>query len=284
LKLLSGELSTVPGFQHVFSRSFRAIIRADLLRYTLLWRYGGFYADVDVTPVCAVDACRAILPLFNGDEAANTSLVIGIELDEPYASARRRQFWRWDNTYGFLQYTMYAPKPFSPILRRAIVYSIANSIGLKRENRPWYDFSDKFDRAAILEVTGPGMFTQAVMDVLSETLSSVHWLKTVERQKDLCPVDGNMTVDSTNRVTWAPFYRLKETLWIKDEHSEAAEQDSGGLAVLPVNVWGNGQRHSGAENFGSSQACVNHHFAGTWKKSWLHRTLLQVFDLKSWHS
>jgi len=40
------------------------------------------------------------------------------------------------------------------------------------------------------------------------------------------------------------------------------------LAVLPINVWGNGQRHSGAENYNSVHACINHRFGRSWKKGW----------------
>lgn len=283
LALMSSELSTVPGFQQAFSSSFRPILRADLLRYALLWHYGGFYADIDVHPVRSVESCGAMLPLFTSDKNLNISLVIGVEVDEPYASARRRKFWRWDGTYSFIQYTMYAPRPFSPVLRRAVVRSIAHLRKLERKKIPWYAFADKFDGPAILETTGPRMFTQAVLDVLSETLPSNHSLKVVERQKDACPRDAGPTrgsLEQRERVTWAPFYRLQQACWIDDEESLVGSnaQRNGGVGILPINVWGNGQRHSGSENFFSAQACVNHHFSGTWKKSWLHRTLLQFLD------
>lgn len=281
--LVSEELATVPGFQHLFSAPYRPILRADLLRYTLLWHYGGFYADIDVHPVRSVDSCKAMLPLFASDSNLHISLVVGIEVDEPYASARRRKYWRWDGTHGFIQYTMYAPRPFSPILRHAIIRSIAHAAKHEQEETPWYRPADKFSGAAVLQITGPGMFTQTVLDVLSETLPSNHSLKTVARQKDACPGDGPVRseAEQRERVTWAPFHRLSEPYWINDADSimgtstSNSTQGSGGLGVLPVNVWGNGQKHSGAENFRSSQACVNHHFAGTWKKSWLHRTLLK---------
>jgi hypothetical protein len=281
--LVSNELATVPGFQHLFSSSYRPILRADLLRYTLLWHYGGFYADIDVHPVRSIESCVPMLPLFAGDKNLHISLVIGVEVDEPYASARRRKYWRWDGTHGFIQYTMYAPRPFSPILRRAIVRSIAHSAKHEKEKTPWYRPADKFNGAAVLQITGPGMFTEAVLDVLSDTLPSNHSLKVVQRQKDACPGDSSAgsNLEQRERVTWAPFYRLEEPCWIDDDDSTTGNetQSSGGLGVMPINVWGNGQRHSGSENFHSSQACVNHHFSGTWKKSWLHRTLLKLFHI-----
>lgn len=278
--LVSYELGTVPYFKHLFYSSSRPIIRADLLRYTLLWHYGGLYADIDVHPVRSVEACGPMSPLFAKDENMDISLVIGIEVDEPYASARRRKFWGWDGTHGFIQYAMYAPRPFSPILRRAIVRSIAHSVKHETENIPWYRPADKFDNTAVLETTGPGMFTEAVLDVLSESLPSNHSLKLSQRQKDACPGDGSARSNGERgRVTWAPFYRLTEPCWIFDEDlmNGNVTQSSGGLGVMPINVWGNGQRHSGSENFRSHQACLNHHFSGTWKQSWLHRTLLKWF-------
>lgn len=279
---MADKLSTVPGFEHFFSSSYRPILRADLLRYTLLWYSGGFYADVDVHPVRSISACQSMLPLFTVEKHLNVSLVIGIEVDEPYASARRRKFWRWDGTHGFIQYAMYAPRPFSPVLRRAIVRSIAHSTRHEKEKSRWYRPGDQFDRSAVLQTTGPGMFTEAVLDVLSETLPSDHALKVAERNKDACPRDDftDSSVEHLgNRVTWAPFYRLKEPLWIDNEESLDGNdtEKSGGLGVMPINVWGNGQRHSGSENFDSDQACLNHHFSGTWKKSWLHRILLDLF-------
>jgi hypothetical protein len=74
-----------------------------------------------------------------------------------------------------------------------------------------------------------------------------------------------------HRVTWAPFYALKEAMWIDAADSKAGESGGmthGGLVVLPINVWGNGQRHSGAEGFESVHACINHRFGRTWKKGW----------------
>lgn len=281
--LLSDELTTVPGFQHLFFTSHRPILRADLLRYTLLWHYGGFYADIDVHPVRSVESCKPMMPLFTREKNMNVSLVVGVEVDEPYVSARRRKFWGWDGTHGFIQYTMYAPRPFSPILRRAIVRSIAHSAKHEKEKTPWYRPADKFDGPTVLQLTGPGMFTEAVLDVLSETLSTNHSLKVAQRQKEACPTDGagRSEVEQRERVTWAPFYRLKEACWIDDEERMVGirRESNGGLGVMPINVWGNGQRHSGSENFDSSQACINHHFSGTWKKSWLHRTLLKLFHI-----
>jgi len=75
----------------------------------------------------------------------------------------------------------------------------------------------------------------------------------------------------TYRVTWAPFYALERAVWIDGTELEglgAERGTGGGLVVLPINIWGNGQRHSGAEDFESAHACINHQFGRTWKKGW----------------
>lgn len=57
----------------------------------------------------------------------------------------------------------------------------------------------------ILEVTGPGMFTDAVLDVLSESLPLDHELitRSVKADKNIGELEG---MPRGNRVTWAPFY------------------------------------------------------------------------------
>src|SRR5699024_475217 len=122
-----------------------------------------------------------------------------------------------------------------------------------------------YNQNTILEISGPGMFTDAILDTLSETLPETHPLVAASVEKDkeageLSSPGGG----SLKRVTWAPFHELDEAVWI----DAADADDMGGLGVVPVQVWGNGQRHSHAGNFKSKEACVNHRFGGTWKKSW----------------
>lgn len=295
------------------------VLRADLLRYLLLWYHGGFYSDMDVFPVLPIRACSALSPIVRPehDTQHNISLVIGIEIDEPYASPRLMHDWHWSRSYGFIQFSMYAPRRFSPILRRAIARVVAHT---KRHHQPQQQHQRQrqhqhqhqhphqtaslfsfnrgvhYDEKTILEVTGPGVFTDAVLDVLSDTLPPTHRL--VNESVNAEALTGAQNLDSgaasgsarstdgkegqadrQARVTWAPFHRLQAPLWvdaseIRQYDAGTADGDSrglfemGGLGVLPINVWGNGQRHSGAESFRSVHACVNHRFGRTWKKGW----------------
>lgn len=250
-------------------------MRADLLRYLILWYYGGYYADTDVFPARTILSCPSLESLFQPVSSSyadgaplqrNISLVLGVEIDEPYASPTLMRNWHWSRSYGLIQYNMYAPHRFSPLLRRAIVRVLAHT---KRHNSQRKAFlRPRYDERTTLEVTGPGVFTDAILDVLSETLPPTHPL--VETSVSADSSVGELrshTNKVQRRVTWAAFHRLKQPIWI-DASEAISGREMGGLSVLPVSVWGNGQRHSEAEWFDSPHACINHQFGRSWKKGW----------------
>ncbi|OOF99900.1 glycosyltransferase family 32 protein, partial [Aspergillus carbonarius ITEM 5010] len=256
------ELSTVPEIATIYKSYPYDVLRADLLRYLLLWYYGGFYADMDVFPARPIRQCSALQRLFppQTDHPANVSLVVGIELDEPYASPSRMHEWHWTRTYGLIQYTMYAPRRFSPLLRQIIVRALAQTRQYQSQHNSLFGYREK----DILRLTGPDVFTDTILDMLSSSLPPTHAL--VQRSVDADESIGDLDT-AQKRVTWAPFHGLHETVCI--EANEAIpEAPMGGICVLPVSVWGNGQRHSQAEGFNSPQACINHLFRGSWKKGW----------------
>ena len=276
LDLIILKLSTIPLLHSLWSSYPMPILRADLLRYLLLWYYGGYYSDIDAFPVQSIESCAPLSPLFDESQRHNISLVVGVEIDEPYASSRTKKLWHWSRTYGFIQYSMYAPRRFSPLLRRVIVRALAHSTRHREDTGSWLH-GPRYSEEDILEVTGPGMFTDALLDVLSETLPPDHDLINASTAAD--EGTGQLEYSSTSstrshghqRVTWAPFHALKDAVWIDGIQSEGAgrgREGNGGLVVLPINVWGNGQRHSGAEGFQSVHACLNHRFGRTWKKGW----------------
>lgn len=214
---------------------------------------------MDVYPARSIQECPALEPLYNWSPDPTVSLVLGVEIDEPYASTALMHDWHWIRIYGFSQYTMYAPRRFSPLLRRVIVRVLAQTRQHYQQSNHGYFAWKGYDEATILEVTGPGVLTDAVLDGLSETLPKSHPLisASVEKDKEV----GELGTD--RRVTWTPFHRLKEPMFI----NESDASDMGGLGVLPVQVWGNGQRHSRAGFYDDDDACVNHHFKGVWKPS-----------------
>lgn len=268
LDFIDNTLSAVPEIALVYKSYPYYVLRTDLLRYLLLWYYGGFYADIDVFPARPIKGCPDMKPLFVADhKLADISLVVGIELDEPYVSPRGMREWHWTRRYGFMQYTMYAPRRFSPVLREIIARAMAHT---KQHNERFTSVLSGYSQSTILGITGPDVVTDAVLDVLSITLPTTHRLMNISMDKDAgidnLPV-SSVTGETLRRVTWAPFHRLDKTLCVED--SEASLEGSmGGICVLPVNAWGNGQRHSGSEGFDSPRACVNHRFRGSWKKGW----------------
>lgn len=261
---LGDEFSQVPDLIRLYESYPYNVLRADLLRYLILWYHGGYYADMDILPARPVKSCPSLSPLFATPPTKVPSLVLGIEIDEPYASPQLMHDWHWSRSYGFIQYNMYAPRRFSPLLRRAIVRVLSHT--RQHQQHSNYFSRPKYDESTTLEITGPGVFTDAVLDVLSETLPGTHPLITRSIEKDEKADELRKLGGTSKRVTWAPFHRLQSPLWV--DASEATGGDMGGLGVMPINVWGNGQRHSEAGFFNHPLACINHRFGRTWKKGW----------------
>ncbi|KAL4914306.1 hypothetical protein BDW62DRAFT_145087 [Aspergillus aurantiobrunneus] len=269
---LSTILSTIPDLRNLYNSYPYAVIRSDLLRYLLLWYFGGYYADMDIFPAKSIKSCPSLQPVFTdlNTGIGNISFAVGIEIDEPKASPQLMRDWHWIRTYGLIQYTMYAPQRFSPLLRAVIVRVLSHTRQHNKRSFPL--IGPQYDEKTILEVTGPGVFTDAILDMLSDTLPITHPLIATSLQADE-PIGDLIDQPSerlSRRVTWAPFHKISEPVCV-DAREAAVGKAMGGLCVLPVNAWGNGQRHSGAEGFRSEHACINHRFGGTWKKDWWHR-------------
>ncbi|KAJ5682973.1 hypothetical protein N7462_006138 [Penicillium macrosclerotiorum] len=262
-------LASIPGLSTLYHSYPHNVLRADLLRYLILWYFGGYYADTDIFPATSINECPSLQESVFNTKNPEISLVVGIEIDEPFASPQKMRDWHWVRSYSFIQYTMFAPRRFSPLLREVIVRVLSHTKRHIDESNIF--LGARYNELTTLEITGPGVFTDAILDILSETLPTEHPLvvQSLAADRDL----GDLVSPSgrpLSRVTWAPFYRLKKPLCVEASEAEPGKQ-LGGLCVLPVNAWGNGQRHSGSEGFGSDHACVNHRFGGTWKpwkQSW----------------
>ncbi|KAK9848683.1 hypothetical protein MYU51_015409 [Penicillium brevicompactum] len=264
------ELSAIPDIAAVFKSYPHNVLRADLLRYLLLWYYGGFYADIDVFPARSIKTCPALQPFLPRAEdiTPNVSLVVGVEVDEPYALPQFMRDWHWTRSYGLIQYTMYAPRRFSPLLREVIVRVLSHT---KQHNERYGGIfhSARYDEKAILGVTGPDVFTDAILETLSSSLPSNHPFiqQSVAADSGINDLVSSITGDVEERVSWAPFHRLQDPVCVRDSEGLYGASN-GGLCVLPISVWGNGQRHSKAGGFNDFDACINHRFGRTWKKGW----------------
>jgi mannosyltransferase OCH1-like enzyme len=195
-----------------------------------------------------INAC--ISPDFWADPSIQ--LVVGIEIDEPLATKAVQRKWHWSRNHGFTQWTVIA-KPFAEPLKLAIVRSISHAYALARsrgvshpENlrsgRGLFDFFyGSYTVKDILEVTGPGMWTDAVLDFMNSDVQ-------------------NPIVDRVNHghgwramVSWVTFTGLQSPRLV------------GEVLVLPINYFGSGQRHSGSGDFQLPEACVNHLARRSWR-------------------
>jgi mannosyltransferase OCH1-like enzyme len=192
----------------------------------------GIYADADVQ--CAKPITDCTSPHF----WTESSVIVGIEIDEPTATAAVQKQWKWSRNHGFTQWTVIA-KPFTEPLKLAIVRAVSHAHALARlrgvsgpeklrSGKGLFDyFFASYTVKDILEVTGPGMWTDAVLDV--------------------------MNANAQQSLSWTSFTALQSPTLL------------GEIVVLPINYFGSGQRHSGAGNFLVPEACVNHLAKHTWK-------------------
>ncbi|OWP04802.1 hypothetical protein B2J93_4084 [Marssonina coronariae] len=223
-------------------------IQNDLTRYMLLWYHGGFYADVETWNRISLLDCKPIYDYTAREQGHNVSLMIGVETDEPYISAKQLREWRWARGFGFGQASMWAPMRFDPILRKAIVRTISNS---RTQGRSAHEGWIQSLKNHVLggrseEVSGRGMFTDLVLEVLSESLKEDHRMR--DRDAGL-----------EHRVTWKKFRAMRETAWMDvSQVKEGSEDNMRGLAVLPVNIWYSGQNHSRSGSFEHPSACINY--------------------------
>lgn len=176
----------------------------------------------------------------------SSSVIVGIEIDEPSATKAVQKQWKWSRNHGFTQWTMIA-KPFAESLKLAIVRAVSHSYTLARlrgvsgpeKLRSGKGLLDWFVGAYtvqdILEITGPGMWTDAVFDSINTNAQN-----SVEgRRREI--------------VSWSTFTGLK------------IPKQVGPVLVLPINYFGSGQRHSGSGFFQVPEACACHLAKRTWK-------------------
>lgn len=121
--------------------SLEPIQRADLFRYAVILRHGGYYADVDV---------NCLKPIKDWGIAPSTKLVLGYETGWHLSNAelnssgfpRSEQFEQW----------LFAAAPGHPVLSNMLDLSLKRYQGEIRET---------------MELTGPALFSDAVHEYLS---------------------------------------------------------------------------------------------------------------------
>jgi mannosyltransferase OCH1-like enzyme len=130
-----------------------AIVKADLLRYLIMYAEGGLYADIDVEDLKPLSK---FIP--DRYDEKDIDMVIGVEIDEPD--------WQHHRILGpksrsFCQWTFMC-KPQLPVMMRLIeqIMTWLNGVA-KEQNVPLADVKLDFDQ--IISGTGPSAFTEAIL-------------------------------------------------------------------------------------------------------------------------
>ncbi|KAM7210745.1 hypothetical protein V8F06_013874 [Rhypophila decipiens] len=153
-----------------FYRSVKAaIVKADLLRYLVMYAEGGLYADIDVEDMKPLSK---FIP--ERYDHKDIDLVIGVEIDEP----------DWKNhpilgpkSRSFCQWT-FMSKPQQPVMMRLIeqIMTWLNGVA-KEQDVPLAEVKLDFDQ--IISGTGPSAFTNAIIadmnDRIDDPNQKVDW-------------------------------------------------------------------------------------------------------------
>ncbi|KAI1860504.1 hypothetical protein JX265_009903 [Neoarthrinium moseri] len=202
------------------------IIKADLLRYLVMYAEGGVYADIDVE---ALKPVHRFIPERYGEEEMD--LVIGVEIDQPSFKSHPVL---GKKSESFCQWTFMA-KPRQPVMLR-LVENIMNWLNdvANEQNVPIGDITLNFDE--VISGTGPSAFTIAVLQ--------------------------EMTAQSGRKITWADFHDIDESKIVSrilvlnveafaagQGHSDSGNHNSRGALV---------KHHYHASNWPSRHARFSH--------------------------
>jgi mannosyltransferase OCH1-like enzyme len=133
------------------------IIKADLLRYLVMYVEGGVYTDIDVEALKPVD--RFIPDRYN---ERDVDMVIGVEIDQPHFNNHTIL---GKKSQSFCQWTFMC-KPKLPVMLRLIdnIMKWLNDVA-ERQRVPVSEIVLDFDE--VISGTGPSAFTAAVLAEMS---------------------------------------------------------------------------------------------------------------------
>lgn len=143
------------------------IVKADLLRYLIMYAEGGIYADIDV------EALRPV-PRFIPERYDETEIdmVIGVEIDQPEFQEHRIL---GKKSQSFCQWTFMA-KPRQPVMLKLVenIQDWLNGIA-KKQNVPIGEVVLDFDE--VISGTGPSAFTAAILEEMNNRKggSKISW-------------------------------------------------------------------------------------------------------------
>lgn len=142
------------------SQEMQPVQRADLFRYMILYDVGGVYADLDVACVVPIDRWAKTYGRAH-HVSGDPGLIVGFE----QISSERADWAEWyAREFQFSQWTI-AAQPGHPVLRGVldlIRRFFAGDKALRETAR------GNFTTADVLESTGPGIWTDAVVNYMHE--------------------------------------------------------------------------------------------------------------------
>uniref|UniRef100_A0A6C0H025 Glycosyltransferase n=1 Tax=viral metagenome TaxID=1070528 RepID=A0A6C0H025_9ZZZZ len=157
--------SYFPDILTLYDKLPLGVMRADLWRYCIIYKYGGIYADVD------------------------TVLEINPEI---FIKNSKNLIVTPENNTHFCQWVFAAP-PNSPILKCIIDLSIER---IKNNN-------NKFnDEHIIHHLTGPGVFTEAILLYIENNMASVLSEGSINTENDIKIKRGNIYESEKNLINY----------------------------------------------------------------------------------
>ncbi|EGD97103.1 glycosyl transferase [Trichophyton tonsurans CBS 112818] len=142
------------------------IIKADLLRYLVMYVDGGVYTDIDVE---AIRPIKRFIPERYNEKDIN--MVISVEIDEPSFSDHAIL---GQKSKSFCQWTFMC-KPKLPVMMRLVDNILKWLHGVaKKQGKPISEIVLNFDE--VISGTGPSAFTNAILQEMSENVGEpVKW-------------------------------------------------------------------------------------------------------------
>ncbi|RFU35580.1 hypothetical protein B7463_g814, partial [Scytalidium lignicola] len=164
-----------PDIVYMYRSLTAQIIKADLLRYLIMYVEGGVYADIDVEALKSID--RFIPERYHEKDV---DMIIGVEIDQPEFITHPIL---GPKSESFCQWTFMC-KPGLPVMMRLIDHIIKwlDDVS-KRQGVPVSDIELDFDE--VISGTGPSAFTAAVL--------------------------AEMSIKHGSPVTWDTFHNLDES-------------------------------------------------------------------------
>jgi len=155
-----------PDIIKIYKTVTAKIVKADLLRYMIMYVDGGIYTDIDVEALRPLD--HFIPERFS---ERDVDMVIGVEIDQPEYNNHTIL---GKKSQSFCQWTFMC-KPGLPVMLRLIenIMSWLNSVA-RKQGKSVAELQLNFDE--IITGTGPSAFTEAILDEMAvQTGGPVGW-------------------------------------------------------------------------------------------------------------